>query len=159
MPKDADLHLPSDLIGLSTATFVMPEDRKRLVAALGPACNKVRHAIKEASPAQASALFPNDASDLALALSLAVPEPEQKHLANLAAGRTKGYQSNGYVRSELRHLVSMGLLEKLPGRHVGDMKSGGIYDLAEFVTLTENGRQWVAKTAAPRSQRQAAPSP
>lgn len=37
----------------------------------------------------------------------------------------------------------MGLLEKLPGQHVGDMKSGMVYDLADFVNLTDRGRRWV----------------
>jgi hypothetical protein len=148
MPKDADpehadLHLPSDLIGLNTVTFVMPEDPNRLVAAVGPACNKVRRAITNASSAQTPALVSSEAGDVAFAISLAVPGPERKHLANLAAGKTKDYEVHGYVRSELRHLVSLGLLEKLPGKHVGDMKSGGIYDLAAFVKLTDSGKRCV----------------
>jgi predicted nucleotide-binding protein with TIR-like domain len=144
MPKDiVDLHLPSDLLGINTATFAKPENQKLLVAALGAACNKVRRAIQEASS-------PNrEAGDLGLALSLAVPEPQQKHLLNLAEGKTKGYEGRGSLRSELRNLVSIGLLEKLPGRHVGDMKSGLVYDLADFVNLTDRGRRWVDRIRQP----------
>ena len=154
MPKDADLHLPIDLIGLNTLTFAMPKDPNRLVAALGPACNKVRRAITDASHAQTPAPVP---SDVALALSLAVPEPEQKHLANLAAGKTKNYQAHGYVRSQLRHLVAVGLVEKFPEKHIGDMKSGESYDLAEFVKLTDSGKRWLERTNPPASRRQTAP--
>lgn len=145
MPKDvAELHLPSDLLGVNTATFATPDNPKFLVAALGPACNKVRRAIKEVStvPAPGASGAPDD---LDLALSLVVPAPEQKHLVNLADGKTKDYQGRGSLRSELRHLVSTGLLEKLPDRHVADMKSGESYNLADFVKLTDSGRHWVER--------------
>jgi hypothetical protein len=77
MSKDSmDLHLPSDLLGIHTATFVTPENPKLLVAALGAACNKVRRAIQLATTSN------REVGDLGLALSLAVPEPQQKHLLN-----------------------------------------------------------------------------
>jgi hypothetical protein len=138
MPKEiVDLHLPSDLLGINTAIFVRPENPKLLVGALGSACNKVRRAIKLENNSN------KDVRDLDLALSLAVPEQQQRHLLNLARGKTKGYEGRGSLRSELRNLVSMGLLERLPGRHVGDMKSGMTYDLAAFLNLTDRGRRWV----------------
>jgi hypothetical protein len=158
MPSDtADLRLPSDLFGLNTATFVMPEDPQRLVSAMGAACNKVRRAIKDARVDPLPVPAPKEAGDLALALSLAIPEPQQKHLANLAAGKAKGYRGCGSLRSELRHLVSVGLLEKLPGRHVGDLKSGETYDLAEFVKLTGSGKRWVERIKQSRSRPQPSP--
>lgn len=90
MPQDiVDLHLPSDLLGISTATFAKPENPRLLVAALGAACNKVRRAIQNVSTSN------RDLGDLDLALSLAVPEPQQKHLMNLAEGKTKGYEGRG----------------------------------------------------------------
>jgi hypothetical protein len=138
MPKDdVDLHLPSDLLGINTATFVPPEKQKLLVAALGPACNRARRAIQEASAS------PREATDLGLALSLAVPEVQQKHLLNLAEGKTQRYEGRGSLRSELRNLASMGLLERLPGKQIGDMKSGKVCDLADFVKLTDRGSRWV----------------
>ncbi len=156
MPREVEgLHLPSDLIGLNTATFAMPTDMRRLVAALGPACNKVRRVIKDAGTITTPA--PTEGSNLGLVLSLIVPEPQQKHLANLAEGKTKNYQGRGSLRSELRHLVSAGLLEKLPGRHIGDMKSGSAYDLADFVKLTESGRQWLEQTKRSRLRTQTPP--
>jgi hypothetical protein len=144
MPKDGvDLHVPSDLLGINTATFVRPENPKLLVAALGAACNKVRRAIQLASTSN------REVGDLGLALSLAVPESQQKHLLNLAERKTKGYEGRGSLRSELRSLVSIGLLEKLPGKHVGDMRSGMVYDLADFVSLTDRGRRWVERIKQP----------
>jgi hypothetical protein len=145
MPKDiVDLHLPSDLLGINTATFTNPENQKLLVGALGAACNKVRRAIQQVSTSN------REEGDLGLALSLAVPKPQQRHLLNLAKGKTKGYEGRGSLRSELRSLVSMGLLKKLPGRHVADIKSGMVYDLADFVNLTDRGRRWVDGIKPPR---------
>jgi hypothetical protein len=142
MPKDnnkdnMDLHLPSDLLGINTASFAQPENPELLLGALGAACNQVRRAIRKVD------ISSQKIGSLNLALSLAVPEPQQRHLLNLAEGRTKGYEGRGSLRFELRDLVSMGLLEKLPDRHIGDMKSGMVYDLANFVNLTDRGRLWV----------------
>lgn len=48
MPKgSADFHLPTDLLGISTATFQLPSRSDRLQAALGPACHDIRAAIRK----------------------------------------------------------------------------------------------------------------
>lgn len=133
----SDLHLPSDLLGINIAIFDKPENPKLLLGALGAACNRVRRAISLESTSK------KEVGDVDLALSLAVPEQQQKHLLNLAEGKTKGYEGRGSLRSELRNLISMGLLERQPGQHVGDMKSGMVYDLAKFVNLTRAGNRWV----------------
>src|SRR5262249_28834679 len=48
MPKSStDFHLPTDLLGVSTATFYPPSRPERLQAALGPACHDIRQAIRK----------------------------------------------------------------------------------------------------------------
>lgn len=42
-----DLHLPTDLLGLTPATFASDRQDQNMVAALGPACNRIRKAIKK----------------------------------------------------------------------------------------------------------------
>jgi hypothetical protein len=74
-----------------------------------------------------------------------IPEPEQKHLLSIADGKTKGYKGGGSLRSELRHLRSIGLIRKHADRHIAELKSDGVYDLADIIELTDLGRQWVAK--------------
>ncbi len=46
MPNIQNLRIPSDLSGINAATFDPHRSDKDLVAALGPACNKIRTAMK-----------------------------------------------------------------------------------------------------------------
>jgi predicted nucleotide-binding protein len=51
MPKDVvDFRLPSDLMGISAATFRQPSRPDRMQAALGPACHDIRTAILGLEP-------------------------------------------------------------------------------------------------------------
>jgi len=144
MPKrSADFHLPRDLLGVSTATFEPPSRPDRIQAALGPACHDIRLAIRKHAVLRNPA-SPN-AQDLGLLLPVLIPEPEQKHLLNIADRKTKGYKGRGTLRSELRHLRSMGLIKKHADRHIGELKSEGVYDLADIIELTDLGRQWAAR--------------
>ena len=143
MPKrSADFHLPTDLLGVSTATFEAPSRPDRIQAALGPACHDIRLAIRKHAVLRNPA-SPN-AQDLWLLLPVLIPEPEQKHLLNIADGKTKGYKGRGTLRSELRHLRSMGLIKNHTDRSNGELKSEGVYDLADIIELTDLGRQWAA---------------
>ena len=54
-PKGADLHIPSDLHGMTSVSFETNRDDGNLNAALGPAANRIRNtlkAIKRSNPAQ-----------------------------------------------------------------------------------------------------------
>jgi len=57
-----DLHLPTDLTGLTPASFDADRQDGNLQAALGPACNRVLRAIKKLGPlaAQAPVTAPED---------------------------------------------------------------------------------------------------
>jgi hypothetical protein len=145
MPKGvADFHLPSDLLGVRVATYQAPASVARLQAALGPACHDVRLAIRSQLAAQ-PASDGRASADVDLVLPLVIPAPEREHLLNIASGRTNGYEGRESLRSELRHLRTIGLIEKINDRNIGDLKSGERHDLAEFVRLTDLGKQLAAK--------------
>jgi Predicted nucleotide-binding protein containing TIR-like domain len=145
MPKGiADFHLPSDLLGIHTATFQPASKPNLLQAALGPACNEIRTAIGRQTLSRKAGAA-TDVNDLGLVLPVLLPEPEQRHLLNIAHGKTKDYRGRGSLRSELRHLRSLGLIQTHSGRHVGDLTSGEVRDIADVVELTELGRQWSAR--------------
>jgi len=144
MPKtSADFHLPTDLLGVSTATFQPPSRPDRLQAALGPACHDIRLAIRKHTVLRNPAS--PKTSDLELLLPVLIPEPERQHLFNITDGKTKGYKGGGSLRLELRHLRSIGLIRKHADRNIGELESGGVYDLADILELTDLGRRWVAK--------------
>jgi hypothetical protein len=64
---------------------------------------------------------------------------EETHLLNLAEERTTGYEGRDSLQSELGHLATLRLLRELPRRHISEMQSGKVFDLAEYVELTETG--------------------
>lgn len=146
MPQTSTFRLPTDLLGISVATFHPPSRPDRLQAALGPACHDIRQAIRKHTVLR----NPENpkSTDLRLLLPVLIPEAERKHLFNLADGRTNGYKGGGTVRAELRHLRSMGLIRKHTDRNIGDLKSDGVYDLADILELTDLGRQWVERLKA-----------
>ena len=145
IPKGiGDFRLPSDLLGISTATFQPPSKPERMQAALGPACHLIRDAIRK-QMASAPAPLAAVGDDIGLVLPALISEPERKHLLNIAHGKAQGYQGRGSLRSELRHLLYMGLIRKHPRRHIGEFTSGNRHDLADIVELTDLGRKWVAK--------------
>ncbi len=80
--------------------------------------------------------------DIALILPLLLQDKEVKHIRNLSAGRTEKYQGSGALREELRRLRSIGLISKKADRNIGDMRDGMVFDLADYVALTELGRRW-----------------
>ena len=75
-----------------------------------------------------------------LFLSRMIPEDEQRHLFNIADGTTREYHGRSSLQFELRHLAETGLLMRKPGRMIGDMKRGTIFDLADYVELTSLGK-------------------
>ena len=46
MPDNIDLHIPSDLVGVTPATYSGARDISEITAALGPACHEIRKAMK-----------------------------------------------------------------------------------------------------------------
>ncbi|MEM1368204.1 MAG: hypothetical protein AAGG02_09330 [Cyanobacteria bacterium P01_H01_bin.15] len=103
--------------------------------------------VKEKQDEQAHVLNrqANVLDDISLILPLLLPKTERKHLMNLDGKKTHGYKGNSAFRSELRRLRSIGLLEMCSGRHVGHMKSGMEFNLADYVRLTEHGHRWVER--------------
>ncbi|WP_370980203.1 TIR domain-containing protein [Agaribacterium sp. ZY112] len=46
MPDNIDIHVPSDLVGVSPAKYSGEREKSEIAAALGPACHEIRQAMK-----------------------------------------------------------------------------------------------------------------
>jgi hypothetical protein len=46
MPDNIDFHIPTDLVGVSPATYSGERDRDEIAASLGPACHEIRKSMK-----------------------------------------------------------------------------------------------------------------
>ncbi len=83
--------------------------------------------------------------DMTLMLPLLLPLSERKHLRNLTTSTTRNYKGGHALRSELRRLRSFDLIKMRPDKHVGFMKDGTVFDLADFVELTDLGKRWAKR--------------
>ena len=84
-------------------------------------------------------------ADISLILPLLLAGREVRHVKNLFARTTSGYDGSHSLRSELRRLRSIGLLTMKETRTVGEMKDGARFDLARYVDLTDLGRRWAVR--------------
>jgi hypothetical protein len=91
-------------------------------------------------------------------LSILLPKTEQAHLFYLLNNKAANYKGGYAMRTELRHLRSLSLIEMCrdeDGRYhiIEEMRSNMHFDLSDYVTLTDLGKKsakWIsdARTAA-----------
>jgi hypothetical protein len=73
-------------------------------------------------------------------LSILLPKYEQKHLINLLRSNA-AYNGGNAMRTELRHLRTIGLIEMRRNHTIGEMHSDMTFDLTDYVKLTDLGRK------------------
>ena len=84
-------------------------------------------------------------NEISLILPLLLRDQETLHLRRLAAKNTKGYAGSHDLRTELRRLRTMGLIERPTDRRIAQITDGSPVDLADYVRLTAFGERWVEK--------------
>jgi len=83
--------------------------------------------------------------DVRLALRLLITDKERDHLRNLFTAATDTYRVKGALRDEIRHLRAMKLVKMREGKTVGGMPDKTIFDLADYVELTEDGLRFISR--------------
>jgi len=81
---------------------------------------------------------------LRYALQMLVTGAERAHLENLAKGLTADYHGNEPLRWQLRQLRDRGLIQSK--RYISEIGNGGSYNLADFVELTPEGKDYLFRT-------------
>ena len=82
--------------------------------------------------------------DLRFAMRILIKQPERDHLLNLH-NRTTKYTLKGNLREELRRLRAMGLIKMRDGKTVGGLPEKEPFDLSEYLRLTPDGEEYVAR--------------
>lgn len=78
---------------------------------------------------------------ISLLLPLVLRDTETKHLRNLGRGKTTGYVGSEAVRTELRRLANLKLIERIEGKKLHDIKDDLKFDLSDHVRLTPFGQR------------------
>lgn len=80
LPRGAELHLPTDLAGVTPATYETKRRDNNFVAALGPACTRIKRAMEESGLRQVSS---EDASTLTSPIAAGLSEELQSDIAQM----------------------------------------------------------------------------
>jgi hypothetical protein len=86
-----------------------------------------------------------DLDDIRFILTLLLPPSERSHLENLENGNTLNYKGNHNLRTELRRLRTLKLIENT--RPIADIGDDIKVDLKDFVDLTEAGHRYLTRLA------------
>lgn len=153
-PGSGPLKIPSDLAGISVAVYDWPRSDGNHRAALGPACDLMREAIRDLgfaptkTDAQVRALKREqdrqrgEIDALTFLVRNFVTEFELVHLKKLAAGDPFPFSPSGTFETEIRRLISMGLIRRRPGRGIRSMLAASD-DARNHVEITDEGRNYL----------------
>ena len=90
-----------------------------------------------------------------VALSIMLPKEEQNHLINLMNDKVSKYSGGYIMRAEVQHLESIGLIRMRSGHTVEEMRGDMVFDLSNYVQLTDLGRkaaQWINEARAAKTE-------
>lgn len=111
-PRDVDdLHLPTDLTGITVATYNADRQDEKLVAALGPSCNKIRNAISKQGKFEKSESPANRPAAPVADITPITDENDAKSLIQSWMGSRTSSQN----RQAIRFAEVDGILNLVPG--------------------------------------------
>lgn len=158
-PRGDQIKIPSDLAGLTTATYDWPRADGNHQAAVGPACDNIRkiirtlgfsetrtstqiRAVQEEQVRQAADLQ----TILRFLLQNFVSDYELIHLKKLASGEPFPFNKSDTFEKELRRLLSLGLIARRPNKGIRSLFSAGD-DVRNHLAITDRGKWYLAHLA------------
>jgi hypothetical protein len=152
---DADLKIPSDLAGVTSAVYRWPRQDGSHRSAVGAACDSIRQSIRKLGFSEARvntqvrAVQDEQARQradidgiLKFLLESFVTEYELVHLKSLASNAPFHFQRSVSFESELRRLLSLGLIVRRPGKGIRSLFEAGD-DVHIHLEITDRGRSYV----------------
>ena len=151
--SNAEVKLPSDLRGMTMASYEWPRADGNYRAAVGAACDSIRDAIRDlgASERKIATEVSNirdrqtrqqlQIEALEFLLVTFIPQKELGHLWGLKLDKPFPFTKSLWFEAELRHLRGLGLIQGKPGVWVGGMPETG--ELKNFFSITEAGLRYI----------------
>jgi len=145
--------MPSDLAGVTVATYDWPRTDGSYLQALGTSCDRMREAIRTHgfSPTKVLAHVhaveaeqqrqKTEIDALAFVVSHLLPRFQFEHLAKLQSGDTFHYEMHPGFERELRHLWEMGFIEKKFDFKILEMAREGY--LRDYFSLSEQCKTYL----------------
>ena len=154
------IKIPSDLAGLTTATYDWPRADGNHQAAVGPACDNIRkmihtlgfsetrtsiqiRAVQEEQVRQGADLQ----TILQFLLQNFISGYELIHLKKLATGEPFPFKKSDTFEKELRSLLSLGLIARRPNKGIRSLFAAGD-DVRNHLEITDRGKWYLAHLAA-----------
>jgi hypothetical protein len=147
IPKEGKIDFPTIILlvvaGLGVVTLVNPGAQQSIVEIFGRVRSfqiaSMRFELNEIRAQQIDQSARLEI--LGLLLPLVLTAAERSHLKNLYHNTTANYVGNSNLRTELRRLRYLTLLQN-PREPIDTAKDGRTFDLQELVELTPLGRMW-----------------
>ena len=155
---EAQIKMPTDLSGVTTAQYFWPRADNNYQAAVGLACDAIRKAVHALgfSPEKASKRVLAVAKEQArqagelgwikMLVDLIVSEYERTHMRSLAADGPflADVKRGSTFEWEIRHLLSLQLIDRHPGKGMRSLfGEQGKRDVKEHLYITERGREYL----------------
>jgi hypothetical protein len=155
-PAGADLKLPSDLAGLTAALYDWPRTDGNFQAAVGAACDSIRgiirslgfietrvtHQIRAVQDEQERQRADIDGI-LRFLIRSFVTEYELVHLKKLGDRQVFPFTRSDTFETELRRLISLGLIQRKPGHGIGSLFQKND-DVNNHLEITDRGQSYLA---------------
>ena len=87
----------------------------------------------------------NELDDLRFVLTLLLQPSELQHLRDLEKGSAQNRVGSHTLRTELRKLRTLGLIQNCKDKHIADLKDQLKMDLKNIVELTKRGREYLER--------------
>lgn len=153
---DARLKIPTDLSGVTMATYEWPRVDRSYRSAVGSACDSIREIIRDLGVSETKTAREisgirsrqdEQAQDIKLLrffIANFIGKYELKHLEGLERGRPHPFDSVPWTfEEELVRLRSFGLIDHIEGKGIVAMKQEGQGDLNDHFRITDLGKNYL----------------